>query len=69
MAYGPMNYWDVANPLFSGSTTINVGTGADSTVALNLAWVGPTTGTGKLEVQLGKVGKVTVNGTLPGTVF
>jgi hypothetical protein len=69
IAYGPMNYWDVANPLFSGDTTINVGSGADATVGITLDWVGPTTGTGKIEVELGKVGKVTVNGTLPGTVF
>jgi hypothetical protein len=69
LAYGPMNSWDVANPLFSGSTSINVGTGTDSTVALNLSWVGPTTGVGQLQVQLGKVGKVTVNGTLPGTML
>lgn len=69
LAYGPMNSWNVANPLFSGSTTINVGAGVDSTVALNLAWVGPTTGVGRLNVELGRVGKVTVNGTLPGTVF
>ncbi len=69
LAYGPMNHWDVALPLFDGSTNVNVGAGADSTVALNLAWVGPTTGSGNLEVQLGRVGKVTVNGTLPGTVM
>lgn len=69
LAYGPMNYWDEEDPLFTGSTTVNVGAGVDSTVALNLSWVGPTTGVGQLEVELGKVGKVTVNGTLPGTVL
>lgn len=68
IAYGPMNSWDVANPLYSGTTSINVGAGVDSTHALSLSWVGPTTGTGKLDVELGKVGKVTVNGTLPGTM-
>jgi hypothetical protein len=69
LAYGPMNYWDEEAPLFSGSTSINAGSGVDATVALNLTWVGPTTGIGHLEVELGKVGKVTVNGTLPGTVM
>lgn len=68
LAYGPMNYWDTNNPLYSGSTTINVGAGIDSTVALNLSWVGPTTGVGHISAQLGRVGKVTVNGTLPGTL-
>jgi hypothetical protein len=63
-----MNYWPTDSALFRGTTTINVGAGSDSTVALSLGWVGPTTGTGRLQVQLGKVGKVTVNGTLPGTM-
>lgn len=69
LAYGPMNSWDESNPLFSGSTSVNVGAGIDATVNMNLAWVGPTTGVGSLTVQLGRVGKVTVNGTLPGTVL
>jgi hypothetical protein len=67
IAYGPMNYYN--DSLYSGSTTINVGAGNDSTVALNLSWVGPTTGVGQLDVELGRVGTVIVNGTLPGTVF
>ena len=58
-----MYSWDVANPLFSGTQTINVGAGSDSTVAMTLAWVGPTTGTGHLSAVIGKVGKVTVNAT------
>lgn len=69
IAYGPMNSWPTDSALFRGNTNINVGAGVDSTVALSLSWVGPTTGVGSLDVQLGKVGKVTVNGTLPGTVF
>jgi hypothetical protein len=68
LAYGPMNAWNVNNPLFSGSTSVNAGAGVDATVSLNLAWVGPATGTGQLDVQLGRVGKVTVIGTLPGTI-
>ena len=69
LAYGPMYSWDVANPLYSGTQTINVGAGSDSTVAMTLSWVGPTTGTGHISAVIGKVGKVTVNGTLPGTVI
>lgn len=69
LAYGPMNSWNVALPLFSGTTTVNAGAGVDMTVNLNLDWVGPTTGAGHIDVQLGRVGKVLVNGTLPGTVL
>lgn len=69
VAYGPMNSWPTDSALFRGNTNINVGSGIDSTVSLNLSWVGPTTGAGSIEVALGKVGKVTVNGTLPGTVL
>ncbi len=69
LAYGPMYTWNVVNPLFSGMQTINVGAGNDSTVAMTLNWVGPTTGTGHLSATIGKVGKVIVNGTLPGTVI
>lgn len=69
LAYGPMNSWDENNPLFSGIAEINAEAGNDQTVDIDLDWVGPTTGVGKLEVELGRVGKVTVNGTLPGTVM
>lgn len=55
--------------LFSGSSAINVSAGADDTKSITLAWVGPTTGSGKLNVTLGKVGKVTINGALPGTIL
>ena len=69
LAYGPMYAWDVNSPLYSGTQTINVGAGSDATVAMTLGWVGPTTGTGHLSAVIGKVGKVTVNGTLPGTII
>ena len=69
LAYGPMYSWNTANPLYSGSTVINVAAGNDSTVPLTLNWVGPTTGTGSLSVTIGKVGKVTVNGGMSGTVI
>ncbi len=69
LAYGPMNSWDESLPLFKGTTAVNAGAGVDLTVNLNLNWVGPTTGTGRINVQLGRVGKVLVNGTLPGTVL
>lgn len=69
VAYGPMHHWPADSALFRGTTTINAGSGTDSTVSLDLDWVGPTTGAGKIEVTVGKVGKITVNGTLPGTVF
>jgi hypothetical protein len=68
LAYGPMNSWNVTLPLYTGSTTIDVGAGIDSTVAFNLSWTGPTTGVGSLNAQLGRVGKVIINGTLPGTL-
>lgn len=48
--------------LFSGVTTINTAAGTDETVALNLDWKGPNTGTEKIAVTIGKVGKTTVNG-------
>jgi len=68
LAYGPMNYWDVASPLYTGSTSVNVGAGVDDTVSFNLSWTGPTTGVGRLNATLGRVGKVIINGTLPGTL-
>ncbi len=55
--------------LFTGTKTINVGAGSDSATALTLSWVGPTTGTGQISATLNRVGKVTVNGALPGTVI
>ncbi len=66
-AYGVLHYF--TGKLYSGASTFTSTTGVDQTQAVTLNWVGPTTGTGKLTVTLGKVGKVTVNGTLPGTVI
>jgi hypothetical protein len=68
IAYGPMGDWPADSALFRGTTTISAGAGVDSTIGITLGWVGPTTGTGNIEVTLGRVGTVTVNGTLPGTI-
>ncbi len=67
--FGPMNSWVEANPLYYADVTINVAVGVDHTEPVTMSWVGPTTGTGKLSVTIGKVGKITVNGTLPGGVI
>ena len=66
-AYGPLHTYN--GMLYSGSSTFSVTAGNDDTRSVTLNWVGPTTGTGKLTVTLGKVGKVIVNGTLPGGVI
>jgi hypothetical protein len=66
-AYGVLHTF--TGKLYSGSANFTVTAGTDDTRTLNLNWVGPTTGTGKLTVTLGKVGKVIVNGALPGTVI
>jgi len=66
-AYGPLNGYD--GILYYKSTTLNVAVGSDSTIGLSLDWVGPTTGTSSLSITIGKVGKVTVNGTVPGSVI
>lgn len=55
--------------LYRGTAEFNVASGADETRTVTLDWVGPTTGSGQLTVTLGRVGKVIVNGTLPGTVL
>jgi photosystem II stability/assembly factor-like uncharacterized protein len=65
--YGPMGSW--SGPLFSGSKYINVAAGVNVTIPLTLKWVGPSGGTGSISATLGKVGKVTINGTLPGTIL
>ena len=66
LAYGPMYAWNVATPLYTSSVTPinNVLAGSDSTTAITLAWTGPTTNTGAMSATIGKVGKVTINGTL-----
>jgi hypothetical protein len=66
-AYGVLH--DFTGKLYSGASTFTVAAGNDDTRNVALGWVGPTTGTGKLTVTLGKVGKVIVNGALPGTVI
>jgi hypothetical protein len=66
-AYGVLHTF--SGKLYSGSANYTVTAGNDDTRTVALGWVGPTTGTGKLSVTLGKVGKVTVNGSLPGSVI
>lgn len=66
-AYGALHTY--SGILYSGSSTFSVTAGNDDTRAVTLNWVGPTTGTGKLTVTLGKVGIVIVNGTLPSGVI
>ncbi len=66
-AYGVLHAY--SGILYSGASTFTAVAGVDDTKSISLNWVGPTTGTGKLSVTLGKVGKVTVNGALPGTVI
>lgn len=68
-AWGRINPLHADSLLFTGTQNINAGTGLDSGVAFNLGWVGPTTGTGHISATIGKVGKITVNGALPGTVI
>jgi hypothetical protein len=66
-AYGDLHTF--TGLLYTGTATYTTSAGSDATQTMNLAWVGPTTGTGKLTVTLGKIGKVTLNGALPGTVL
>lgn len=55
--------------LYRGTAEVNVAAGVDESRSVTLNWVGPTTGSGSLTVTLGRVGKVTVNGSLPGAVI
>ena len=55
--------------LYSGSVTFSVAAGVDDTKAVSLNWVGPNTGSGKLNVNVGKVGKVLVTGGLSGAIL
>jgi len=66
-AYGILHTY--TGLLYSGSSTFSVTAGNDDTRAVTLGWVGPTTGTGKLTVVIGKVGKVIINGSVPGSVI
>jgi len=67
-AYGPMGSWNTANPLFTGSRSVTPTAGLNDTVAVTLNWVGPTTGGGSITATLGRVGKVSITGKLPGTL-
>ncbi len=55
--------------MFSGSATFSVASGVDENKAVTLNWVGPGTGTGKLTVNVGKVGKVIVSGGITGAIL
>jgi hypothetical protein len=66
-AHGNLNSYN--GLLYSGSTTFDVAAGSDESRTITLDWAGPVTGTGKITVTIGKVGKVVINGALPGTVF
>lgn len=66
-AYGVLNQF--SGKLYSGASTFNVAAGIDDTQAVTLNWVGPATGSGKLTVIIGKVGKLVINGGLPGAVI
>lgn len=66
-AYGALHNY--SGKLYSGTSTFTSAAGTDDTRSVTLNWVGPATGTGKLTVTIGKVGKVTINGGLPGTVI
>ncbi len=66
-AHGTLNGYN--GLLYSGTSTFSVASGVDNTQGITLNWSGPTTSDSYITVILGKVGKVTVNGTLPGTVL
>ncbi len=66
-AYGSMHTY--SGMLFSGSSTFSVSAGQDEAKAVTLNWVGPTTGTGKLTVIVGKVGKVIVTGGISAAIL
>ena len=66
-AYGTLHTY--SGILYSGASTFAVSAGNDATEAVTLNWVGPTTGTGKLTVVIGKVGKIIVNGGVSGVVL
>jgi hypothetical protein len=64
LAYGPFASWNQASPLFSGSATVNVQAGQDSSLAIQLNWVGPGGSTGvpsNIGVVIGRVGTITDN--------
>lgn len=65
-AFGTIN--DYTGVLYRGTKTISFGN-SDATEVITMNWVGPITGTGSLEVRIGKIGKITANVTLPGTII
>jgi photosystem II stability/assembly factor-like uncharacterized protein len=68
LAYGPMGTWDVTNPLYSGSKTVNISAGGnDTTVTPAVGWQGPTTGVQGVTVTLGRGGVVSGANAFPGT--
>ena len=74
-AFGPMigpdSSWPNTAPLYtSNSITVNVVAGVDQTVATpdTLFWTGPTTGTGFITANIGRVGTVIINAPTYSTV-
>lgn len=65
--YGVQN--NFTGLLYEKTLVVNLVAGQDSTINTTMDWVGPTTGNSQLNVVIGKVGKATVNGSLPGTVI
>lgn len=66
-AFGTINNY--TGVLYRGSKSVVFGASIDNIEIVTMSWVGPTTGTGSIEVRIGRVGKVTANGTLPGTII
>lgn len=59
-AYGLVNGY--SGLLFSGTGTLSSIPGEDASKPITLAWTGPNTGSGRVTVFLGRVGKVTFVG-------
>ena len=59
-AYGIVNGW--SGLLFSGTGTLSSNPGEDGSKPITLTWVGPNTGSGRVTVILGRVGKVVLMG-------
>lgn len=59
-AYGLVNGY--SGLLFSGTGTLSSLPGEDASKPITLSWVGPNTGSGRVTVILGRVGKVVVMG-------
>lgn len=66
-AHGGM--WGIDTLLYAGDTVLRVSAGVDAAVALRLPWVGPRTpppGQAAMEVALGAVGTLLLNGRMEG---